>query len=57
MDLTLLDVTGVAVATGDAAQFFGDRISADEVGGWADSFAYEVLTGIGSRVERIYVNG
>jgi alanine racemase len=57
MDLTLLDVTGVAVATGDAVQFFGDRISADEVGGWADSFAYEVLTGIGQRVERIYLGG
>ncbi len=57
MDLTLLDVTGQQVRPGDWVQFFGDQVSVDEVGQWAESFAYEVLTGIGSRVERVYVNG
>jgi alanine racemase len=56
MDLTLLDVTGLAVRPGDWVQFFGDQISLDEFGLWADSFAYEALTGIGSRVERSYVS-
>jgi alanine racemase len=56
MDLTLLDVTGVSVAAGDWVQFFGDQIAVDEFGGWAESFAYEALTGIGARVERVYLN-
>ena len=42
------------VAPGDRVQFFGDQISVDEFGDWADSFAYEVLTRIGPRVERVY---
>ncbi len=57
MDLTLVDVSGMPVAAGDWVEFFGDHIAVDEVGGWADSFAYEVLTRIGPRVERVYVGG
>ncbi|MFP6815322.1 MAG: alanine racemase [Pseudomonadales bacterium] len=57
MDLTLVDVSDLQVATGDWVQFFGDQVSVDEVGGWADSIAYEVLTGVGPRVERIYLSG
>lgn len=56
MDLTLVDVTGQRVVPGDWVQFFGDQISVDEVGRWAESFAYEVLTGIGPRVARVYSN-
>jgi alanine racemase len=57
MDLTLIEVTGLQVVPGERVQFFGDQIAVDEVGRWADSFAYEVLTGVSKRVERVYVNG
>lgn len=57
MDLTLVDVSGLGVQPGDRAELFGERISVDEVASWADTIAYEIFTGIGSRVERVYLRG
>ena len=55
MDMTVIDVTDVApVAVGEWAECFGSTISVDEVAGWADTIAYEVLTGVGPRVIRQY---
>lgn len=54
MDLTLVDVTGLDVEAGDWVEMFGDAVSVDDVAGWADTIAYEILTGIGERVERVY---
>ncbi len=54
MDLTLVDVTGLEVQAGDWVEMFGDTVSVDEVAGWAETIAYEILTGIGDRVERVY---
>lgn len=54
MDLTLVDVSGSHVQPGDRAQLFGDRVSVDEVATWAETIAYEIFTGIGQRVERVY---
>ena len=55
MDLTLLDVSAVAVQTGDWAECFGPTVSVDEVADWAQTISYEVLTGVGARVRRHYV--
>ena len=56
MDLTLVDVTGLApVQPGDWIEFFGHGIGIDEVAAWADTISYEILTGIGGRVSRVYV--
>jgi alanine racemase len=57
MDHVMLDVTDVpGVATGDAVTVFGpDGVTADDVAGWCDTIAYEVLTSIGKRVPRAYV--
>ena len=55
MDLTLLDVTDLpedAVKPGDRAEFFGPNIAIDEVAAAAGTIAYELLTGLGSRVFR-----
>ncbi|MAP19030.1 MAG: alanine racemase [Aurantimonas sp.] len=55
MDLTLLDVTDVpddALAPGDRAEFFGPNLSIDAVANAAGTIAYELLTGLGPRVER-----
>ena len=57
MDLTLVDVTGLVVKPGDWAEFFGPQVALAEFADKARMLDYEVLTGIGERVERIYVEG
>jgi len=57
MDHVMLDVTDVpGVAAGDPVTVFGPRgVTADDVAGWCDTIAYEVLTSVGKRVPRAYV--
>jgi alanine racemase len=60
MDLTMVDVTDVAeVAVGDEVVLVGsqgtERILASEVAEHASTIAWEIFTGIGSRVARVYV--
>lgn len=60
MDHTMLDVTDIAgVAAGDEAVMVGTQdgaeLTADEVAGWAHTISYEVLTSVGKRVPRRYV--
>jgi alanine racemase len=55
MDLTAVDVTGARVAPGDWLEFLGATILVDEVAAWAETIAYEVLTGLGRRARRILV--
>jgi alanine racemase len=54
MDLTIVDVTGVPVTMGDWVEVFGELVSVDEVAAWAETIPYEVLTGLGPRVQRQY---
>ncbi|MEY4529661.1 MAG: hypothetical protein RLZZ156_382, partial [Deinococcota bacterium] len=55
MDQLLLDVGNLEVNYGDMVMVFGaNTITADDVAGWANTNSYEILTGIGSRVPRIY---
>ena len=54
MDLTIIDVTDARVAVGDWVELFGTALPVDEVAGQADSIAYELLTSIAPRVERLY---
>lgn len=55
MDLTQVDATEVAIEPGDWVEFFGPTVGVDEVAEWSQTIAYEVLTGIGRRVERRYL--
>ena len=58
MDLTMLDVTDAPeVVEGDEAVLFGDDPTAWDVAERAGTNAWEVLTSIGSRVPRVYVEG
>jgi alanine racemase len=54
MDLITLDVTalGDSVRRGDEAVFLGDGIGVDDVGGWAGTNGYEILTSLGRRHAR-----
>jgi alanine racemase len=60
MDLTLVDVSEVAnVELGDEVVLIGrqseEEISAAEVAERAGTIVWEVFTGIGSRVRRVYL--
>jgi alanine racemase len=59
MDLVCLDVTalpGGSVAEGDWATLIGGSITIDEVAALAGTIAYEVLTAMGARLERVYLD-
>lgn len=59
MDQCMVDVTRLpGVSKGDAVVLLGtqgeETITADQMAQWMDTIHYEVLTGIGSRVPRLY---
>lgn len=59
MDLTMIDVTDAGqVYKGDKAVLIGRQekaeITADDIAAWADTISYDILTGISSRVPRVY---
>lgn len=59
MDLITLDVTDVPetqVHVGTWAEILGKNVSVDELGEAAGSFGYEILTGLGDRYSRRYIN-
>jgi alanine racemase len=55
MDMTAVDVTGTKVKRGDWAEFFGPNISLDEAAASAGTITWELLTRLGSRYARHYV--
>jgi alanine racemase len=57
MDLITVDVTGLSVTTGQWAEICGPNISLDEVAEQAQTISYEILTGLGRRSERVYLEG
>lgn len=55
MDMFMIDVTEIKdVSVGAEVILFGDALSVEQVAGWAGTIPYEILTGISSRVKRIY---
>ena len=57
MDLTAIDAADTGLAVGDWVEVFGPNLPVDEVAAWANTIAYEILTGIAGRVERRYEGG
>lgn len=56
MDMMMADVTHISgIEEGDEAEIFGNNISINEVAKSCSTIPYEILTGIGSRVKRIYI--
>jgi alanine racemase len=58
MDLLSLDVTGLprdGVEVGAAVELIGPAVGVDEVAAAADTISYEILTGLGRRLVRQYV--
>ena len=57
MDQATVDVTAIPeVRAGDVATIIGEGISAAEVGEWSDTVCYEILTSLGTRVRRVYLD-
>ncbi len=55
MDMTMLDVTGIPdIEEGDPVIVFGEGLPVSVLAQQAETIAYEILTGISQRVQRIY---
>jgi alanine racemase len=58
MDMIIIDVTQLAVQTGDEVVVIGsqggDRIDVREMAATIGTIPYEILCRIGSRIERVY---
>jgi len=60
MDLAVIDVTGLpegATQVGAPVDLLGPQQTADELGERAGTIGYEVLTSLGRRYRRIYIDG
>ncbi len=53
MDYTMLDVTDVDIHPGDAVEFWGDHLTANDVARSLDTISYTLFTGVGARVRRV----
>ena len=56
MDACAVDVTGLDVVVGDAAELFGPNRLVDDAAAAAGTVAWELLTSVGQRVQRRYVD-
>ncbi|NLI24728.1 MAG: bifunctional UDP-N-acetylmuramoyl-tripeptide:D-alanyl-D-alanine ligase/alanine racemase [Bacteroidales bacterium] len=54
MDMCMIDVTGIPVAEGDEVILFGGPVPVTAMAEKLNTIPYEVLTGISSRVKRVY---
>jgi alanine racemase len=54
MDMTMVDVTGIKVEEGDEVVVFGKEIAITDLAESIGTIPYEILTGIGERVKRIF---
>lgn len=55
MDMMMVDITEIdGVKMGDEVVLFGKGISIMELAGWAETIPYHIMTGIASRVKRLY---
>jgi Alr-MurF fusion protein len=55
MDMTMLDVTNVAqVQVGDYVEVFGEHLPLELLASRCNTIIYEIITGIGQRVKRVY---
>lgn len=56
MDMTMIDITDIAgVQEGDEVEVFGSHLTIEQVANWAETIPYEILTSIGQRVKRVYI--
>ena len=54
MDVCMIDVTDIDCKEGDQVEIFGDHLPVHVLSDALDTIPYEVLTGISTRVKRVY---
>ena len=54
MDVCMIDVTDIACKEGDSVEIFGDHLPVTVLSDALNTIPYEVLTGISTRVKRVY---
>lgn len=55
MDMTMVDISEAGdVKEGDTVILFGKEIPVTQVAQWAQTIPYEILTGVSTRVKRVY---
>lgn len=54
MDMLMVDLNNIDCKTGDSVEIFGEQLPIEWLAGWADTIPYEIITGISSRVNRVY---
>ncbi len=54
MDVCMIDVTDIDCREGDQAIIFGDELPITVLSDALETIPYEVLTGISTRVKRVY---
>lgn len=56
MDMLMVDITEIpSVKEGDIAEAFGNHIPVEELAEACSTIPYEIFTGIGQRVKRVYI--
>ena len=55
MDVCMIDITDIPCHEGDSVEIFGPNLPVTQLAQWLDTIPYEVLTGISTRVRRIYM--
>ena len=55
MDVCMIDVTDIPCREGDSVEIFGPQLPVSQLADWLDTIPYEVMTGISTRVRRVYV--
>lgn len=54
MDVAMIDVTGINCREGDSVEIFGDHLPVTVLSDVLETIPYEVLTGVSTRVKRVY---
>lgn len=54
MDVAMIDVTDIDCKEGDSVEIFGEHLPVTVLSDVLDTIPYEVLTGISSRVKKVY---
>lgn len=56
MDQIMVDITDRSIEIDDDVELIGEHITADELAIYADTINYEIVTTLGERVRRIYID-
>ena len=54
MDMLMIDISGIDCEEGDEVSFFGPSNSAEIFAAQGSTIRYELLTGLGPRIKRIF---